>query len=90
MQIILTGVEGYLADHDPTRGEAESQLDKFANTMVQLDGDVPRVFEDPVLHVGIHDWIASVVATTDAEHYACLGEHLFTEKKRLSSERDEN
>lgn len=49
--MVITRVEGDLADHDPPRGEAEPQLNELADSMVKLDRYVPRVLEDPVLHV---------------------------------------
>lgn len=76
--MVITRVEGDLADHDPPRGEAEPQLNELADSMVKLDRYVPRVLEDPVLHVRVHDRIARVIFPTDAEHYASLGEHLRT------------
>lgn len=82
--MVITRVEGDLADHDPPRGEAEPQLNELADSMVKLDRYVPRVLEDPVLHVRVHDRIARVIFATDAEHYASLGEHLriVTKKKK--------
>lgn len=85
--MVITRVEGDLADHDPPRGEAEPQLNELADSMVKLDRYVPRVLEDPVLHVRVHDRIARVIFPTDAEHYASLGEHLRTviRKKKKKS-----
>lgn len=85
--MVITRVEGDLADHDPSRGEAEPQLNELADSMVKLDRYVPRVLEDPVLHVRVHDRIARVIFPTDAEHYASLGEHLRTviRKKKKTS-----
>lgn len=72
----LTGVKGDLADHNPSRSEAESQLDELADPMVQLDRDVSRMLEDPVLHIGVHDRITSVISAADAEHNTYLGKYL--------------
>lgn len=63
----LTRVEGDLADHDPARGEGELELDELADSVVQLDRDVARVLEDPVLHVGVDDRLAQEVLAADAE-----------------------
>lgn len=38
----LTGIEGHLADHDPSVGEVEPQLHVLADSMMELDGDVSR------------------------------------------------
>lgn len=77
----LTGVEGDFADHNPSRGEAESQFDELADSMVQLDCDISRLLEDLILHVRIYDGIARVVFAADAEHDADLGEYLEHKEK---------
>lgn len=38
----LTGIEGHLADHDPSVGEVKPQLHVLADSMMELDGDVSR------------------------------------------------
>lgn len=72
----LTRVEGHLADHDPSVGKVEPQLHVFADSMMQLDRDVPGRLEDLVLHVGVRDRFARVIFTTDAEQYVDLGKYL--------------
>lgn len=74
-------MKGDLADHNPSSGEAESQLDELADPLVQLDRDISRVLEDPVLHVRVHDGIARVVSAADAEHDGDLGKYLRHGKK---------
>lgn len=82
LQIIssLTRLEGDLAGHDPACGEGELYLDEAADAVVQLDADIARVLEDPVLHVGVGDGVAEEVLAADAEPDLRLGEHL---KKKL-------
>lgn len=72
----LTRLERDLAGHDPARGEGELNLDEAADAVVQLDADVARVLEDPVLHVGVGDRVAEEVLAADAEPDLRLGEHL--------------
>lgn len=50
----------------------KSEFDEFSNSMMKFDGDVPRGFEDFVLHVSVGDWFAGVVFTTDAEEHVDL------------------
>lgn len=76
----LTRVEGNLADHDPSGGEAEAQLHELADTVVQLYRDVPRVLEDSVLRSVVDYRIAGVILAADAEQYVQLGEDLRGEK----------
>lgn len=73
---MLTRVEGHLADHDPSVREMKPQLHVFADTVVELDGDVSRRFEDLVLHVGVGDRLPCVILATDAEQYVDLGKYL--------------
>lgn len=54
----------------------EPQLDEAADAVVQLDGDVARALEDPVLHGGVGDGLPIEVSATHAEKYLRLGEHL--------------
>lgn len=54
----------------------EPELHVFTDPMVKLDRDVPRVLEDPVLHVSIRDWLARVVLAANAEENVRLREHL--------------
>lgn len=79
----LTGVKGDFADHNPSRGEAESQFDELADPVMQLDGDISRLLEDFVLYVAVHDGITRVVPAADAEHDADLGEYLERRKSTL-------
>lgn len=73
---MLTRVEGHLADHDPPVREMKPQLHVFADTVVELDGDVSRRFEDLVLHVGVRDRLPRVILAPDAEQYVDLGKYL--------------
>lgn len=52
------------------------QLHVFANTVVELDGDVSRRLEDLVLHVGVGDRLPCVIFATNAEQYVDLGKYL--------------
>lgn len=74
--MVITRVESDLADHDPPWREAELQFNELANPMMQLDRDIPRMLEDPVFHVRVHDRVTCVISSADAEHYTGLGEHL--------------
>lgn len=76
----LTGVEGNLADHDPSGGEAEAQLHELADAVVQLYRDVARVLEDFVLRSVVDDRVAGVVLAADAEQNVHLRKDLRTEK----------
>lgn len=76
VEIILTGIEGHFADHDPPRRKVESQLDEFSNSMMKLDRDVPRGLEDLVLHVRVGNGLSRVISSSDTEEYVNLRKHL--------------
>lgn len=69
-EVVLTRVKGDLADHNPARGEAKLQLDELSDAMVQLNRDISRGLEDPILNCLIYDGITIVVFTAHAEQYA--------------------
>lgn len=70
-------LKGHLTDHDPLGGEKQLQLHELAHTMVQLDGDVAGVFENPVLHVLEADGLALVEPfPSHTKHHLGLGKHL--------------
>lgn len=72
----LTRVEGHLADHDPSVREMKPQFHVFADSVVELDGDVSRRLEDLVLHVGVGDRLPCVIPASNAEQYIDLGKYL--------------
>jgi hypothetical protein len=72
----LTGLEGNLANHNPSSGEAEAQLHELADAVVQLYRDVARYLEDFVFGSVVDDRITGVVLAPDAEQYVHLGEDL--------------
>lgn len=49
---------------------------------MQLDRNIPRVFEDSVLHIGVYDRIARVIPAADAEHDANFRKYLNHKNKR--------
>lgn len=51
--------------------------------MVQLDRNIPREFEDSVLHVGIYNRITRVISAADAEHDANFGKYLNHKKRNM-------
>ena len=77
-------VEADLADEDPLGGEVQLDLDEFPDTVVQLDGDVPRVLEDLVLDVFVRDGLALVVPLAAyAEHDPGVGEDLHVLREQV-------
>lgn len=55
--------------------------------MMQLDRDISRVLEDPVLHVRVHDRITRVILAADAEHDGDLGKYLRHREKKNEIQR---
>lgn len=72
----LTRVEGDLADHDPSISKIKLKLDELGQSRVQIDGDIPRLLEHCVRHVGVNERSSVEKLTADAECHFGSGKHL--------------
>lgn len=81
----LTREKGDLAEQNPLQGEMQVDLHVSSDSVVQLDGDIPRMLHVRVLHVSESHRLRAVLLATDAEEHQCPVEHLRKRREWLSN-----
>lgn len=72
----LTRIKAHFTDHNPGVLKVQLELDELGNIVMQIDGNVTRVLQNLVGHVGVGDSLAPVERSSDAEENASLCKYL--------------